>query len=79
MPETPISTVEGWIVRNDGYWGQRRFYCPHCRRHSGLHGPRPFCPWCGGPVGDEKDSAGTYYHPEKGRNEHEQNSQHRPV
>lgn len=44
------SIVDGWISRNDGPYGQTRLYCPHCHKHSGLRGPRPFCPWCGEPV-----------------------------
>lgn len=40
----------GWRIRYDGPLGQRRLYCPHCLRYSGLDRPRPFCPWCGSRV-----------------------------
>ena len=59
-------TVDGWIRRGDGPYGQFRLYCPHCNRHSGLHRPRPYCPWCGQKVGGGTDKRYSGYVPKEG-------------
>lgn len=65
--ENPASqTVDGWIVRNDGPYGQNRLYCPFCHRHSGLHKPRPFCPWCGKRITGDRDRYFGGYEPKGG-------------
>ena len=62
--EDPITkTIDGWTIRNDGPYGQNRLYCPFCKRHSGLHKPRPFCPWCGKRIAGEKDKYYSGYEP----------------
>lgn len=70
--ENPTTEVEdGWLRRNDGPYGQYRLYCPHCHRHSGLHKPRPFCPWCGNQVTGDLDKYYIGYEPRQGgQNDH---------
>lgn len=41
-----------WIVRFDGPYNRRRYYCSHCGKHNGVGGiaqnqEKPYCPNCG--------------------------------